>query len=449
MILLLTILIICFIFICGGSVINLIRLQSKSLIEKLAYSWGLGVGLISTQLFFYSLIGIQWSQFTLIAPWVSVILFSFWNKKPKFKIKLERFDKIEKILLILIFLLLGFTAFEGILRPVQAWDGWSNWLLRPKVFYLTNNISLDYVRYTSDEYPLVIPLMSTFDYKLIGQVNDKEVLLLFFVFYLVIAGLFYTKSKEIIGRKAALIFTFLLISTQNLIRHGGRYESGQADLPLSYFILACSCLLINYLRTKKLKDLFFLNIFLGLTALIKNDGIPLFAVGNLLTIFYVVKSKKLVNAISIIPSIFLFGSWNLYKYFNDYPKNFIAGSGFFHYEQIWSIITVMFKEFLNFQNWSLLWIVFILSLIIFYKDIKKILPIFLLIIAQMFFYLLAFILSPYPNAADHAMGIIDRLYVQIAPLALLITVALIGNNIPLERKSAKKLNIHQTQKTRT
>lgn len=438
MILFLTLLIILFIFACGYSVINLFGLQIKSLIEKLSCSWGLGVGLIGTQLFFYSLLAIDWTKFTFVAPWVVIILFSFWKNKPKFILKKGEFDRAEKFFLILILLLLGFTAFESIIRPVQAWDGWLNWLLRPKVFFLNNNISLDYVRYTTDGYPLIIPLMSTFYYKLIGQVNDKEVLLLFFTFYLAIAGLFYTKSKEMVGRKLALIFTFLLISTQNLIRHGGRYEAGHADLALSYFILASSCLLINYLKTRAFKDLFFLNIFLGFTALIKNDGVPIFLIGNLLTVFYVIKYKKLINAASLIPSIFLFGSWNLYKHLNDYPKNWIAGSGSFHYDKIEQIVIAMSKEFFNFQNWSLLFIVFIFALIIYYKDIKKILPVFLLMLVQFFFYVLAFILSPFVNPVIHVAGVINRLYIHIAPLALLITVALISINTYVEEKHDKK-----------
>lgn len=433
-----TLLIILFIFACGYSVVNLFGLQIKSLIEKLSYSWGLGVGLIGTQLFFYSLLTIEWSKFTLVAPWLAIILFSFWKNKPKFILKKEKLDRLEKSFLVLILLLLGFTAFESILRPVQAWDGWLNWLLRPRVFFINNNISLDYVRYTTDGYPLIIPLMSTFYYKLIGQINDKNVLLLFFTFYLVVAGLFYAKSKELMGRKLALIFTFLLISTQNLIRHGGRYEAGHADLALSYFILAVACLLINYLKTRALKDLLLFNIFLGFSALVKNDGIPIFLIGNLLTVFYIIKSKKLINAVSLIPSIFLFGSWNLYKHFSDYPKNWIAGSGSFHYDKIGSIIITMSKEFFNFQNWSLLFIVFIFALLIYHKNIKKIFPVFLLILVQFFFYVLAFILSPFLNPVDHVAGVINRLYIHIAPLALLITVALISVNAHGEEKNGKK-----------
>lgn len=428
MIIFLTALIIFFITAIGYSVINLFNFKIKSLIEKLAYSWGLGVGLIGTQLFFYSVIGIEWTRSSLITPWTLLIIFFLWKNKPNLKFRREKFDKVEKFFLILIILLLVFTAIESALRPVQAWDGWSNWLLRPKVFFLENNLSLDYVRHTTDEYPLIIPLMSTFDYKLIGQINDREVLLLFFVFYLAIACLFYAKSNEMVGRKGAIIFTFLLISTQNLIRHGGRYEVGQADLALGFFILANACLLINFLRSGKLKDLFFLNLFLAFTALVKNDGIPIFLIGNLMTVFYVIKSRKLIYAYSFIPSVILFGSWNLYKFLNDYPKNFILGSGEIHIDKVGTIVIAMAREFINFQNWNMLWIVFIASLILYFKDIKKILPLFLLISTQWIFYFFAFILSPYPNAVDHVKGIIDRLYIHVAPLALLITVALISIN---------------------
>jgi hypothetical protein len=437
MIFLLTLLIIFFFFLCGYSLLNLFKFNFNSQIEKLSYSWGIGIGFVAMQMFFYSLLGIQWSRISLILPWAIVIIFSFWKNKPKFKFKKEKLDRLEKFFLVLIISLLLFTAIESVMRPVQAWDGWSNWLLRPKVFFLKNNLSMDYVKYTTDEYPLVIPLMSTFDYKTIGQINDRDVLLLFYVYYLVIACLFYAKSKELAGRKTALVFTFLLISSQNLIRHGGRFEAGQADLPLAYFILASACLLLNFLKSKNLKNLIIFNIFLALTALVKNDGIPIFIMGNLITIFYVIKSKKIIYASSLLPSILLFGAWNIYKIANNYPKNFIAGSGSFHINEFPAILSVMFRQFLNFQNWNLLWIVFIFSLVIFYKDIKKIFPLFLLLISQWFFYVLAFILSPYTRAVDHVSGIIDRLYIHLAPLALLITVALISFNIGKLKKYFK------------
>ena len=54
----------------------------------------------------------------------------------------------------------------------------------------------------------------------------------------------------------ALIFTFLLLSTQNLVRHGGRFEAGYADLALGFYIFLSVLLLLDYLKIQNKKALF-------------------------------------------------------------------------------------------------------------------------------------------------------------------------------------------------
>ncbi|SRR5713226_229392 len=241
---------ICF-FLIGYVVIELCGfLKGASLLEKLSYSWGLGVGLIGIQMFLYSILHIPWSRLSILLPWVIIFVILLVRNKqtPKFRKVKVKLSRIEIFFVLLIAILLFFTGFESILRPIQAWDGWANWVFRSKVFFLHNNLTIDYVRYTYDEYPLIIPLMGTFGYIMMGEVNDKYVLFLFFVFYLALGGVFFATSKKLLNTKKAIILTFLLLSTQNLIRHGGRFEAGYADLALGYYIFAATCLLASFLK---------------------------------------------------------------------------------------------------------------------------------------------------------------------------------------------------------
>src|SRR5438045_3509994 len=70
------------IFLIGFMVISVFGfLKDESIIGKLAYSWGLGVGLIGLQLFLYSILKINWSRVSILLPWG--ILFSIFLFKAR------------------------------------------------------------------------------------------------------------------------------------------------------------------------------------------------------------------------------------------------------------------------------------------------------------------------------------------------------------------------------
>lgn len=414
------------IFLIGYMVIQLSGfLNTKSFLEKLSYSWGLGVGLVGAQLFTYTLININWNRMNILLPWILIFLY-FLIKRIGFPtFKKPKLSTIEIFFLFLIFLLILFTGFESILRPVQAWDGWVNWVFRPKVFFLENTIDPEYVNYVNTDYPIMLPLMGTFGYILMGQINDTSILFLFFVFYATLGGVFFTACKSLINTKIALIFTFLLLSLQNLIRHGGRFEVGQADLALGYYFFCSAYMLADFLKTREPKQLFLLSIFLGITSQIKTEGVTFFLFVNAIIIFFIFSWKKYRLLLYMFPSLFVIGTWELYKIFNHYPINLhFSQTLHIHWTKIIDIFLGMSGEFINFQNWNLLWIFFFLSIIVFKKNIKKTKPFLLLFCLQWLIYFTIFMINPI-DPALRIEGTIDRLYIHLAPLAVLITSLLI------------------------
>ncbi|SRR6266566_2768064 len=413
---------ICF-FLLGYVVIELCGLlKGASLLEKLSYSWGLGVGLIGIQMFLYSISHIPWSRLSILLPWgiIFVILLVRTKQIPKFKKVKVKLSRLEIFFVLLIMLLLFFTGFESILRPIQAWDGWANWVFRSKVFFLHNNVTLDYVRYTHDDYPLIIPLMGTFGYIMMGGINDKYVLFLFFVFYLALGGLFFATSKKLLNTKKAIVLTFLLLSLQNLIRHGGHFEAGYADLALGYYIFAVTCLLAGFLKTKNKKTLLFLSLFLGITGQIKNDGIPFVVIVSSILLFVIIAWRKYWYVLFMLPSVLIFALWELYKIFNHYPNNFLFRDALYvHTDKVVAIVLAMSKEFFNFQNWSLLWVAFLVSLIVAWRKIHRVKLFLLVFCLQWLSYFAIFMVTP-REPVGHVENIIDRLYIHLAPLAVLM-----------------------------
>lgn len=424
-------------------------LSDEFLLAKISYAWGLGIGIIGLQLFFYTMLHVRWSRLSLLLPWLLLIMFYFGinrltslllkrngrektQKKPdllrhfpRYVRTIKKHSFIELFFTGLIILLLFFTGFESVLRPVQAWDGWDNWILRPKIYFLHNTIDLDYNKYTADEYPLIIPLMATFDYIVMGSIQDKYVLFLFFLFYAALGGLLYSTVKKYADRTQALIFTFLLLSTQNLIRHGGRFEVGQADLALGYYIFASTSLLANFFKTKSKLTLLIFGVFLGITGQVKNDGMSYVIYMNILVIAALAFWKKYSYLLLMVPSYMLILIWELYKILNHYPTNFLFRSKIvIHFDKAAAIVIAMVKEFLNFQNWSFLWIAFFVMVVISIRRIGKVKLYISILFLQWLSYLAIFMVTP-REPVGHVENIIDKLYLHLVPLAILVTALLL------------------------
>ena len=191
-----------FLIAIGYSIGNLFLFdKSYSSLKKFSLSYALGFGIVGIQLFLFFIAGIKWNILNILAPWV-VMFFVYLTKKEdlliKFKDinifrKVKRLSNFEKILILSIFSLILFVGIESVMRPIQAWDGWGNWVLKSNVFYTKNGIDPYYFKYTGDEYPLIIPLTVTFGYITIGEIDDAAILLFYFTFYLSLGALFFTK----------------------------------------------------------------------------------------------------------------------------------------------------------------------------------------------------------------------------------------------------------------
>lgn len=406
----------------GYVIIKFFRLlDNSSDIEKLPYSFGLGAGVVAIQLYLYSRLHVSWNIFFLLLPWILfLILFfrikTFWTH-PAF---VKNIKLVDKILIFFIITLFLFVLLESIIRPVTAWDGWASWLLRAKIFFIDGSIRSDVFSYIPSEYPLLASLMSTFIYIFLGVVDDRTVLLLYPAFYIFLSMLFYFSSRRLLGNTSALFFTFLLISTQNVIRHSGRYEAGQADLIQGFYIFASSLLFVVYLRSKSLGNMILLQIFLGITSLIKNEGVSFVIFTQVLLAIFLLRKKLYKHFFSFLFWIIPFVDWQLFKFFHQLPKapSYLHSS--FHLERLPLILEEFTREFFNIQNWNLLWPVFFLSFFVFLFSSKRniyTLALYLLIFLQLWVYMGIFFFTS-PNPALHIPNVADRALLHLAPSAV-------------------------------
>lgn len=413
-----------FFSIIGKCIINLFGfLEYSSDLEIIPFAFGLGAFLVAFQLYLYSRFNIHWNTFSIFLPWFIFLSFVFILKRRYFYIRVKRYVRINRVdyfFVFLIILLLLFVAFESILRPVSAWDGWALWLFKAKAFYIDGKVTSNFFTYIPSDYPLVISLVITYFYIILGRINDSAVLLFFFSCYAMLGLACFTQLAKRTTVRNGLIFTFLLLSLQNLIRHGGRFEAGYADLPLAFYIFLSTMLFVNVLKKKDLKTLILLNIFLGITALIKNEGFTFSLIIEIISTYKLVRIRKLKYITCSIFWLLPVGDWWWLKKSYQIPENYIFVNfpQSVHLEKLPLILLEITKEFVKIQNWNLLWIVFIFSFVIYIKNYnKKYVIFYTLVTFQLCVYVVIFLVTA-TDPILHIKNVIDRLFIHIAPLAI-------------------------------
>lgn len=396
-------------------------LKNSNFIETLGYSYGVGIGVITFQMFVYSLLHIPWNLFFIVTPHI----FLGWRYKTHYMFKpvtLKTHSRSVKVLLVLSALLFIFVTVESVLRPLTAWDGWATWMFRAKIFYHDGFINPAILRTINLEYPVLVSLLGTYIYLFLQAVNDRLVLLLYPLFYLASSLILYSGLKKESNSLWASIGLFFYMSMQDIIRHAGRYDAGQADLSLSYFILGACVLLRNYTRNQDLRLLILVNIFSASAALTKNEGIPFFIIMLLVQVVFLIQKHTIKSIFISLFSIVPVSLWIIFKYINRLPLNYHLSS--FSSERIMrvgDIAILMGKEFLNISHWNLLWIVFFIAFIInfYYQTSYRLLSI--IIILQLIVYAVIFIITPY-EIKSYIPNVIDRLYMHLAAISLFVTI---------------------------
>ena len=442
-----TVLTLLFVSLVGYVGIRSFGLFSKNALLAFGCSYGLGVGMITLQMYLYSRIGIPWHNLYLFFPWIGLLAFFFFKNKINFSfraLKVHPLSFVESLLLLGIVFACGYTVFEALIRPVSVWDAWVTWLLKSKVFFIDGWIKPEILNYIRVNYPLVINLLGTFIYLMIGNIDDTAVLLTSSAFYIFTALLLFGVLKPRYGTGYALLFTFLLVSTQNFVRHGGRYEAGLADLPLGYYSFCSVILLLEYMKNSSGKVFLLLNIFLGITGLIKHEGIPMGAVIGGFAFYHLYKQRLYKHMYALI---FWFGpiiEWDIFQKMHN-PKDTYFSS---HTLEVSGKKTInafwgTFKELINVKSWNMLWIVYFFSFFLFFKKMnRELLVVHGVVLSQLILYLSMYLFT----LGNNPESSIERLLMHIAPLAfyaLAINVATLFNQsfgiIPLnEPKKFKR-----------
>ena len=292
--------------------------------------------------------------------------------------RILRFNFLEIILIIIIVFEIVFVFFSAGLRPTINFDALDNWALKGKLFYYQPELTFNSQSNlflgggSHRNYPLHVPLLMTWSYFWLGQVNDTLINLIFAFYYLALIAFVYFCLRDFVLRKTALFFTMLLATLPLLSYHG---FVAYADLILCfYFTLAAICLFKHICQTKPPYrfNLFLAGLFTGLSTWVKNEGLMLAGVLLIVFLIYLWRSGLQRGRTSVKKDLlnFIFGfllfflPWIIFKIYFGFGFSGLTlkgpiGFGEFHPEVLLPLLRQVFV--LNsFHVWPVIFILILL-----------------------------------------------------------------------------------------
>ena len=145
-------------------------------------------------------------------------------------------------LLALVFL---YALPRAALYPMWAWDAVATWGCKARIFYVSQGLDLTCIE-AHNYYPNLVPLLLSYLYYALGQVNDSLAKVIFPLWGALLLGLLYSLAARLgLSRRRALgLAAFLALNGTVFIVH---LYIAYADLPLAFFALGGAGLLYLWL----------------------------------------------------------------------------------------------------------------------------------------------------------------------------------------------------------
>ncbi len=322
-----------------------------------------------------------------------------------------------------------FAVARAVMYPVWAWDAIAIWGFKAKVFYLQGAINLCGFE-AHNYYPNLVPLLVSYLYLWLGQVNDYLVKLVFPLWGAALLAMLFGMLRRLgLTRTFALgVTTFFALNGITFITH---LHIVYADLAMTYFALGSAGLMYLWLagtappRTLPLAAL----CFAGL-AWSKFEGPPLAAtiiLAAALTLLWLRPPRLARRLLSLAWPVggLLLGylPWRLFALSHgiETGSDHILG---FYWTQLFQAIPALGLGLINPTLFGILWPTAVLALVLSWKKIltSPLLFLALFLGGNFLAILLAYAVAPTSPSEFHLYlrATLDRLLLHLAPLAALV-----------------------------
>lgn len=347
--------------------------------EKIALSFGFGLGFLTLLMFYLSRLEVILTPLNIILSivFISALLKIFFLRRkkifPKIKISLRDFrwllislpallfvlfifNKIKILFLPQAFLILaalgglltlGSILFKktklstllmatiiffcfltvlvmGIYWPIHEWDSLALYDFRGKLFFWQQSVSFpqdlpNFNYYVV--YPYLTSIVHAFTYLLNGQ-NPKFIYSLFYGALLLIFFSFLRKETNL---RISLFFTLLLGSTSFLLEQAA---SSYTNLPFAFYQITGALFLYRFLKSKKMENITLSGISLGLSAWTRPAAEPFFLACLLVLLVANFSWRKVLSPLIFLAIYLLVGyPWQIYVKYG--LKEIIFDAGWF------------------------------------------------------------------------------------------------------------------------
>lgn len=189
------------------------------------------------------------------------------------RVELAGWDRLFLGLLAALFI---YVLLRATLYPMWAWDEVATWGCKARIFYTSRGLNLACIE-AHNYYPNLIPLLLSYLYFCLGQVNDALAKAVFPLWGALLLTLLYSLAKRLgLGRSQALgLAAFLALNGTVFVVH---LYIAYADLPLAFYTLGGAGLLYLWLAdTAPRGSLLLAACCLAAMAWCKYEGPPLAA----------------------------------------------------------------------------------------------------------------------------------------------------------------------------
>jgi len=322
-----------------------------------------------------------------------------------------------------------FVVARAVMYPVWAWDAIAIWGFKAKVFYLKGAINLCGFE-AHNYYPNLVPLLVSYLYLWLGQVNDSLVKLVFPLWGAALLGMLFGMLKRLhLTRTLALgVTTFFALNGITFITH---LHIVYADLGMTFFALGAAGFIYLWLagagppRTLPLAALFFAGL-----AWSKFEGPPLagtILLASALSLIWLRPPHWVRRFLSLAWPVggLLLGylPWRLFALSQgiETGSDHILG---FYWQQLFRALPALGLALINPTLFGILWPTALLALVLSGKKIvtSPILFLALFLGGNFLAILLAYAVAPTSPFEFHLYlrATLDRLLLHLAPVAALL-----------------------------
>ena len=419
------------IFMCGD-VVSSICFKGTfkgSLPLRISIAYGLGTGTLVLLSFYLSYLGgtISFKNvFFLSLPFTAYFTYS---KVKNFRTSgvtkrtpcedISRKSILDYFFLVLIVVSLSIIIFRALYLPKRMPDDRAQWGIKAKILYHEGTIYADdffdstRVMYHA-HYPFLVPLIESLFYDSLGEMNDGLGKIPFPLFFAALLLFFYGSQRRFANNRHALMFTSMMAVLPCFIKDvHGNPSSGYADVPLIFYYTISVISLFHWMKDHKIEDLLMATICILFAIFTKREGLVLWAIATIVLLIYLLLmhnervSRKVIwgGIFAVVPLFMLLPWFHFYNTFvlgpweKDFELSYLTYTHVYPLlHRVPLVLQSILKEFFMLRYFSIIGILFFITVVLSPKDILRPPLVFLplLISLNIVVLVMAILIYPWP-----------------------------------------------------